>query len=85
MHLVPILIVFSVAIGLSVFALDFYKNRHRLSQPAEAPRVDVELNALDTVPLDEHDLQHGLEGVSSQVIHSVGTGLGHLLEGLSHH
>jgi hypothetical protein len=81
MHLVPILIIFSVAIGLSVFALDFYRNRHRLSQPAN-PGLDSDLHALDALPLDSHDL-HGLGG--DHFMHSVGELLGKLIEGFSHH
>ena len=82
MHFVPVLIVLSVVIGLTVSALDFYRNRHRLSQPSQEPRVDTDLHGLET--LDARDL-HGLSEGGDQAIHSVGETLGKLIEGLSHH
>ncbi len=83
MHVVPALIVFSVAVGISIFALDFYKNRHRLSQSAN-PGIDSDAHALDALSIDGNDL-HRLEDAADQVIHSAGIGVGHLIEGLSHH
>jgi hypothetical protein len=88
MHVVPVFIVLSVVVGLGIFALDFYKNRHRLSQPAN-PGIDSNAHALDTLDVDGDHLQHHLsqrlEGAADQVIHSAGTGIEHVLEGLSHH
>ncbi len=84
MPIIPALIVLSVVVGLSVFALDFYKNRQRLSQPATEPSVDPDMHGLDALLVDGDDL-YKLEGVTDQVIHSAGTGIGHLIEGLSHH
>jgi hypothetical protein len=84
MHVVPVFIVLSVVVGLSIFALDFYKNRHRLSQPAN-PGIDSNAHALDTLDIDGVHLSHRLEGAADQVIHSAGSGIEHVLEGLSHH
>jgi hypothetical protein len=84
MHFVPVLIVLSVAVGLTVFALDFYRNRHRLSQPSQEPRVDTDLHGLETVSLDTRDL-HGLAEGGDQAIHAVGETLGKLIEGFSQH
>jgi hypothetical protein len=84
MQLLPLLIGFSVTLGVEYFCFDLYRNRKRLS--ARPNRVSDNLSSYSSLEvLDSHDLQAVGESASHCATDSVEHCVNAIAHSLSHH
>lgn len=85
MHILPLLIVSSTALGLGYCCLDVYRNRHRLS-PQQKPTVD--LAGCEIIPIpdgdDLHTVGQAVTHISHAAEHCASDGVGKCVEAVAH-
>ncbi len=88
MHLLPLLIGSSTALGMGYFCVDLHRFRRRL---ATAPSPEVDLTCCDLLVLPDGDDLQAVGQAVSHVSHGVGeashcasNGVGHCVETIAH-
>ena len=81
MHLIPLLIGSSTAVGIAYFCIDLYRNRSRLTVK---PNPAADAFCFDVLPSPEGDRVHAVGHAVGEASHHAGEGVGQCIEAIAH-